>query len=81
MHLKRTRVKELLDDVLRCLPHEECETCECLHGLITQLELDAQDDVSDLIETLKVPKQQMHDCLGCSPCLPSDAFANYIRCR
>ena len=74
-------IKRLIDEVLRRLPREECRTCDCFQGFVTQLNLDAQDDVSDITAPLEVPKNKMHGCLGCNPCPPAEAFSDYIRQR
>jgi hypothetical protein len=79
MNLKRTDVQRLVDEVLSGMPHEECRTCDCFLGFITQLEIDAQEDVSNIANPLKVPRGRMHSCLGCSPCPPAEAYTNYIR--
>jgi hypothetical protein len=79
MKLERSDVQKLVDETLRSMPHEECRTCDCFLGFITQLELDAQEDVSTIANPLKVPRGQMHSCLGCSPCPPAEAYSDYIR--
>jgi len=79
MNLKRSDVQKLVDEILRSMPHEECRTCDCFLGFITQLELDAQEDVSNISNPLKVPRGRMHGCLDCSPCPPAEAHSNYIR--
>lgn len=58
---------------------EECWSCDCLQGFITQLELDAAEDVTHLSGPLKVPRDELHGCLGCEPCPPAALFAEYIR--
>jgi len=59
--------------------HEQCRTCDCLQGLLTQLERDADEDVTDLTGGMKVAASEMHGCLGCDPCPPGEAFAEYLR--
>ena len=48
MNLARRRVEELIGGLLSRLPREACLTCDCLLGFITQIELDVEDDVSDI---------------------------------
>ncbi len=79
MNLKRNDVKKLIDEVLHSFPRQECRTCDCFHGFITQLELDMDEDVSDITNPLKISKDQMHGCLDCTPCPPAEAFSKYIR--
>jgi hypothetical protein len=57
---------------------EECRSCDCLQGYLTQLELD-YPEATDLIEPLKVPREKLHGCLGCDPCPPAEAFGDYLR--
>jgi hypothetical protein len=77
--LTRYDVKQILKDLLSALPREECRSCDCLQGFLTQLELDATEDITDVTAPLKVPKGAMHGCLGCDPCPPAEAFSAYIR--
>jgi hypothetical protein len=78
MGMKRNDVRALVDDALMDLPRKECRTCDCFLGFLTQLELDAEDDVRDITSPLRVPKSEMHGCLGCNPCPPGAAFARYL---
>jgi hypothetical protein len=59
---------------------EECRTCDCLQGYLTQLDLDCPE-AADLITPLKVPRAKLHGCLGCDPCPPAAAFSDYLRGR
>jgi ubiquinone/menaquinone biosynthesis C-methylase UbiE len=70
----RDRVEQL--EALLC--RGECRTCECLQGLLTQLELDCAE-AAELVKPLKVAAEEMHECLGCDPCPPGEAFAQYLR--
>lgn len=77
--LTRDEVKQFLDQSEGNLPRSECLSCDCFQGFLTQLELDASEDVSDLTERLKVSREEMHGCLGCDPCPPGSMFADYLR--
>ena len=72
-------VEGLLAALRKAMQREECGHCDCLQGFLTQLELDAEPAAAALIEPLKVPSSQMHGCLGCDPCPPGAAFADYLR--
>ncbi len=57
----------------------DCWTCDCLQGFITQLLLDLEkDDVSELKELIK-EKSLLHSCLGCDPCPPGELFTEYLK--
>ena len=58
---------------------EECWTCDCLQGFLTQLEMDAEPAAAGLIEPLKAPAAQMHGCLGCEPCPPGEVYSDHLR--
>jgi len=75
----RKYMQKTITDLLGKLPREECRTCDCFQGFLTQLELDSREDVSDIIAPLKVSRDKMHGCLGCDPCPPGAAFSKYIR--
>jgi len=79
MGLTRDRVAGMIDHLRRNVPHESCWTCDCLQGFLTQLELDADQDVSDLTAELKIDRKRMHGCLGCDPCPPGEVYAGYLR--
>ena len=72
-------VEALLTALRRVVRREECCSCDCLQGFLTQLEMDAEPAATELIEPLKVPSTQMHGCLGCDPCPPGSTFAGYLR--
>ncbi len=79
MSLTREKVKEEIAKALDSITHEPCNTCDCLQGYFTQLEMDADEDVSDLTEPYKVPRRFLHGCLGCDPCGPGAAYADYLK--
>jgi len=72
-------VEGLLAVLRKVTRREECWRCDCLQGFLTQLEMDAEPSAVALIEPLKVPSTRMHGCLGCDPCPPGAAFADYLR--
>ncbi len=79
-------MKALLAQTTTQLPREDCRCCECFQALLTQLELDAAadrdpsipTDLAAVIAHWKVDRQKMHACLGCAPCPPGEAFAEYL---
>ena len=77
----RAEIEAILAELSTRLPREECRTCDCVHGFLTQLELDAAEDVSDLMASWRIPRSDMHGCLGCEPCPPAESYAEFIRSR
>ena len=72
-------VENMVKNVMADIPHEECRTCDCFHGFLTQLVLDAGEDAASIIDQFKIDRDQMHGCLGCDPCPPGSAFARYLK--
>lgn len=72
------QIKTFLDETLASFPHEDCYTCECFLGYLTRLELDANDHARSLFSPYKPERKHVHSCMGCDPCPPADAFANYM---
>ena len=77
--LGREGVACVLAELEGAVVKEACWTCDCLQGLLTQLELDAGEDVDGLTGPLKVSREAMHGCLGCEPCPPGEVYSSYIR--
>ena len=65
--ITRDEVKQAVEQAEAGFPHKECSSCDCFHGFLTQLEIDAVEDVSDLTGGYKVSREEMHGCLGCDP--------------
>ena len=77
--LQRNEIRNTIEALVERFPRDECRTCDCFQGFLTQLEIDTMEDISDITGPLKVPTEEMHGCLGCDPCPPGEAFSNYIR--
>ena len=75
----RDEVKQAVEQAEAALRHEDCLRCDCFHGFLAQLEIDASEDVSDLTGRFRVPREEMHGCLGCDPCPPGSLFADYLQ--
>lgn len=71
-------VEKIVEETLASFPLDECRTCDCFQGFLVQLEIDSKTDVSGLVSPHKVPRGNMHSCLGCDPCPPGGAFAQYL---
>ena len=79
--LTRAEVRELVAETAASFAHNECRCCDCFQGFLTQLELDAFEDVSDILLPYRVEKSDMHGCLGCEPCPSGAAFSEYLKSR
>ena len=77
--LTRNEVKALLKQARQSFPHDECLTCECFLGYLTQLGMDAGEEVHSLFDEMGIDHQHAHSCMGCDPCPPADLFADYLR--
>ena len=78
-NLSRNQIKNIIKELENSVARAECLTCECFQGLLTQLELDSQEDLHDLTGHIKIPTGKMHGCLGCEPCPGGELFADYLR--
>ena len=79
-HLTVDEVRLRLAKLAHDLPRADCWNCECLQVFLTQLEMDAADDVGALIARLRVRPEGIHSCLGCDPCPSGSLFARYFPC-
>jgi hypothetical protein len=77
MPLTKSDVATHVRETTESLPREACNTCDCFQGFLIQLELDSMEDVSNVTASWKVANEEMHGCLGCTPCPPGAAFAKY----
>jgi hypothetical protein len=74
-----SKIKELLSEAEFTFRHEECATCECYQGYVTQLKIDSDPEGQQFLEEYQPDKDQIHSCLGCDPCSPGILYANYLR--
>lgn len=79
MELRREEVRKYLKDAIDSFPHQECSTCECFVGYLTQLQIDSGEGSKDLLAEYKPEREEVHSCLGCNPCSPGDHFARYLQ--
>ncbi len=57
----------------------DCWTCDCLQGFITQLSIDLEKEgVAELKKLIK-ERKLLHSCLGCDPCPPGELFTKYLK--
>ena len=75
------KAKTVLEKLEQAAELEACWSCECLQGVITQLELDAAENMRPFLEIYEVRREKLHGCLGCRPCPPADLFSEYCRQR
>jgi hypothetical protein len=79
MPLSREETVDWIEKLRDQIIHNHCWSCDCLQGLLVQLELDCDEDVSDLTGPLKISRDRMHGCMGCDPCGPGSVYADYLR--
>jgi hypothetical protein len=72
-------VKNILEKLKESVIGPECWSCDCFQGFLTELELDARNDVTELTDPLIVPTSEMHGWLACDPCPPGEEFSKYIQ--
>lgn len=74
----RNEIQKLLEQLKDIVTKEDCWSCECLQGFLTQLEVDTAEDISDIIDSLKINAGLVHECLGCNPCPPAEVYTKYL---
>lgn len=79
--LSKNQIKEIVKELENSIIRQECLTCDCFQGLLTQLELDCSEDISGLLDNLKTPTEKMHSCLGCNPCPGGALFVKYLKSK
>jgi hypothetical protein len=70
------KAKVLVENIMSSMCRDECQDCECLQGILIQIEIVSDEDVSEITDPLKVSPEQMHSCLGCDPCPPAEIFGD-----
>jgi hypothetical protein len=78
MTLSVNEVETLPNEMESSLDKDDCRSCECLQGYLTQLKLDADDSAAALLDAWKVAPEAMHECLGCFPCPPGKIHTKYL---
>ena len=70
------------------LVQEQCRTCECLQGALTELRLALEDlpvtvDQAWLLQSVEgaLLRDAPHSCLGCDPCEPGNILAAFYRAQ
>ena len=77
--LSNYQVTTLINNAIDAFHHEECATCECFLGYVTQLEMDSDKSSQQFLNRHKPNRKEIHSCLGCDPCPPGDHYAEYLR--
>jgi hypothetical protein len=72
-------IKALIIKAGESFRHQECASCECYLGYLTQLEIEADQEGQKYIRERLPDKDQQHSCLGCDPCPPGVLYSNYLR--
>lgn len=79
LKLNPVEVHALLKAAEENFPHEACRACECFHGYVAQLRVDADAHSKEIFAEYAVKRGEMHGCLGCDPCPPGNLYAEYIK--
>jgi len=79
--LSVSEVKKLIKKAEGSFRHQECTTCECYLGYVTQLKIDSEPEARQYLKEYQPDRDQIHSCLGCDPCSPGILYANYLRKR
>jgi hypothetical protein len=74
-------VEVILSQAVENFPHDDCLSCECFLGLVAQLGIAASPADRSLLAQYKIPRKEMHACLGCDPCPPGERYAKYIHSK
>ncbi len=77
--LSVSEVNELIKKAEEAFRHQECATCECYLGYITQLMIDSEPEGRQYLIEYQPDRDQIHSCLGCDPCSPGILYSNYLR--
>jgi len=79
--LSVSEVKENIKKAEITFRHQECATCECYLGYVTQLKIDSTPEAQQFLKEYEPDRDQIHSCLGCDPCSPGILYSNYLRKR
>jgi len=71
-----SEIKVLLNKAELSFRHDECATCECYLGYVTQLEIDSDPEGQRFLHEYKPGQGQIHSCLGCVPYAPGILYTN-----
>lgn len=72
-------VHEICEKIKKSAVRDECWTCECFQGFVTQLMIDLEVEDPLELEQLSKDKSLLHSCLGCDPCPPGNLFQEYLK--
>ena len=78
-NLSVAEIKEYIKKAEDSFRHEDCATCECFLGYVTQLKIDSDPEAQQFLKEYMPDRDQFHSCLGCDPCAPGTLYANYLR--
>lgn len=79
--LSLDEVRRLVNEVQASSIRKECVSCDCFQAFLAQLEIDGTPGALQQIRSLQVSADEIHPCLGCSPCAPAEVFTRYLEKR
>jgi hypothetical protein len=74
--MKKEKAERFLIELSEYRKEDKCRECECLQGALVQLRLDFPELMK---EAEKFTTTRFHKCLGCTPCPPSEVWAEYLK--
>jgi hypothetical protein len=77
--LSINQISKIINKAESSYRHEECATCECYLGFLTQLEIDADQEGRQFLKDFMPHREEIHACLGCDPCPPGILYTDYLR--
>ena len=79
MTLSIEHIEKIINKAKFSFRHEECATCECYLGFLTQLEIDADQQGQKILKERLPHPGEIHSCLCCDPCPPGILYTDYLR--
>ena len=72
------KIQNFCNKIKKTAIKNDCWTCECLQGFVTQLLIDLKNE--DIHELKKlIIDTPLHSCLGCDPCPPGALYTEYLK--
>jgi len=73
------KIQNFCNKIKKATIKNDCWTCECLQGFVTQLMIDLKGEDIHELEKFIIDTSPLHSCLGCDPCPPGELFTEYLK--